>query len=119
MREAAGFPPVLIYRASMHPLIKQHQTALGNLCSRFHVRRLEVFGSAARGSDFDPDTSDIDFLVEYDPDYGAPAFGEYYQLKQALGNLMGRSVDLVMDGSVENPFVRAGIDRSRERVYGA
>jgi uncharacterized protein len=35
------------------------------LCRRFHVRRLDVFGSAARG-DFDPEHSDVDFIVEFD-----------------------------------------------------
>jgi predicted nucleotidyltransferase len=50
----------------MHPQIQQHQTALAELCRRYHVRRLEVFGSAARGYDFDPFSSDADFLVEFE-----------------------------------------------------
>ena len=50
---------------TMIPLIAQHSDELTELCRRHHVKRLEVFGSAAVG-DFDPDTSDIDFLVEFD-----------------------------------------------------
>ena len=45
---------------------------MGNACSgivraskRYHVARREVFGSAARGVDFDPAVSDADFLVEF------------------------------------------------------
>ena len=45
------------------PLIAQHSDELTELCRRYHVKRLDVFGSAAVG-DFNPDTSDIDFLVE-------------------------------------------------------
>ena len=47
----------------MIPLIEVKRTEVGELCRRYGVRRLEVFGSAARGS-FDPETSDLDFLVE-------------------------------------------------------
>jgi hypothetical protein len=83
------------------------------------VRRLEVFGSAARGTDFDPGYSDIDFLVEFDPTAGARAFANYFDLKEALEALLGRPVDLVMQGAVENPYLLAGIARSREPVFAA
>jgi len=48
----------------MHPFIHQHQSAIAELCRRYRVQRLEVFGSAARGTDFAPESSDADFLVE-------------------------------------------------------
>ena len=48
----------------MHPFIHQHQSAIAELCQRYRVQRLEVFGSAARGTDFVPESSDTDFLVE-------------------------------------------------------
>jgi predicted nucleotidyltransferase len=44
-----------------------HREELRVLCRRFHVRRLDLFGSAARG-DFDPERSDVDLLVEFDQD---------------------------------------------------
>jgi predicted nucleotidyltransferase len=43
-------------------IIDQHRAALATLCRRFHVRRLDLFGSAAEGS-FNPERSDLDFLV--------------------------------------------------------
>jgi predicted nucleotidyltransferase len=43
--------------------IESHREELRALCRRFHVRRLDLFGSAARG-DLDPTRSDFDFLVE-------------------------------------------------------
>jgi predicted nucleotidyltransferase len=58
------------------------------------VTRLEVFGSAARGTDFDPSRSDADFLVTFDPvaTYDLAAFVD---LKGALEGLLRRPVDLV------------------------
>ncbi len=48
----------------MVSLIDKHREALIDLCQKYHVERLDVFGSAARG-DFEK-SSDIDFLVEFD-----------------------------------------------------
>lgn len=50
----------------MRPEIEQHRAAIAELCRRYRVRRLEVFGSAARGDDFDPARSDFDFLAEFE-----------------------------------------------------
>ena len=99
-------------------LIEAHRIDIAEICQRFHVHRLDVFGSAARGSDFDPARSDIDMLVTYIPGHH-PGIAAYQALRDALAELFGRSVDLVMDGAVENPFIRAGIERSREPVYAA
>ncbi len=45
--------------------ISSHREELQQLCRRFHVRRLDLFGSAT-GQEFDPARSDLDFLVEFD-----------------------------------------------------
>jgi predicted nucleotidyltransferase len=102
----------------MLPLIESRVAEIAELCRRFHVRRLDVFGSAARVVDFDPARSDIDILVAYAPD-SAPNMWDYFALREALSDLLGRKVDLVMADAVENPFVRAGIERSRQPLYGA
>jgi len=88
------------------------------LCRRYHVRRLEVFGSAARGADFDPRRSDIDFLVEFDPSSKVGLFDTYFPLKEELEALLGRPVDLVMPGAITNPYLLASIERSRKRIFG-
>lgn len=51
--------------ASMMNVIQQHRVDVAALCRRAGARRLAVFGSAAR-DDFDPSSSDIDFLVDID-----------------------------------------------------
>ncbi len=88
------------------------------VCRPFGVRRLEVFGSAAR-DDFDETRSDIDFLVEFDANAEPGLLKTYFDLKDALEALFERSVDLVSRGAVENPYVAASIDRDRQLVYAA
>ena len=101
----------------MSPIVATKRQEIAELCRRFHVRRLDVFGSAARGTDF-TDTSDIDFLVEYEPEHAPPAFADFLALQDSLSALLGREVDLVMEGAVRNPYVRASIDRARVNLHG-
>jgi predicted nucleotidyltransferase len=101
----------------MLQLIEMRRRDTAELCKRFHVSRLEVFGSAARGSDLDPTRSDVDLLVTYEPNTSRPRLEEYFEFREQLEALFGRSVDLVMAGAVRNPYIRADIERSRELVY--
>src|SRR5690348_7715857 len=97
--------------------IESHREELEALCRRFYVRRLDLFGSAAR-SDFDPEHSDVDFLVEFDREPPkALALHTYFGLKEALEGLLGRPVDLVEPSAVRNPYLKASIDVSREPVF--
>ena len=102
----------------MQPLIEARRAEIGEICRRFHVRRLDVFGSAAR-DDFDPARSDVDFLVEFEPDHPLGGLEAYFGLKDALEELFGRKVDLVSPGRIKNPYVRRSIERSRELLYAA
>jgi len=105
--------------AMMIDEIALRRDELRAVCRRFHVRRLDLFGSAARG-DFDPERSDVDFLVEFDrthPD--ALSLRTYFGLKEALEGLLGRPVDLVEPGAVRNPYLKASIESSREQVFAA
>jgi uncharacterized protein len=74
----------------MHSTILQHHTAIAEICRRFCVLRLEVFGSAARGDDFDPVTSDADFLVEFDSLHSSPSLKTFFALRQSLSELLAR-----------------------------
>jgi predicted nucleotidyltransferase len=103
----------------MHPLIRRHRSAIDSLCRAYHVRRLDVFGSAARGDDFDPSRSDVDFLVEFDRTQIKPTLSTYFELREKLASALGRPVDLVMAGSIRNPYIQADIESSREEVYEA
>ena len=78
----------------MYALLDQKQSEVANLCLRLGARRLDIFGSAVR-ADFDPEHSDLDFLVEFD--YAAPAAyaQAFFALKEGLKALFNRPVDLL------------------------
>ena len=102
----------------MHPLIADHSGPIAALCRRYHVRRLEVFGSLLR-DDFDPAESDVDLTVEFEPEPADGAFDRYFGLKAALEILFQRPVDLVELGAMENTRLKRLIERSRIPVYAA
>jgi hypothetical protein len=102
----------------MQPFIEAKQVELTSLCRRHHVRRLELFGSAATGV-FEPATSDLDFLVEFE-DLEPPAYADaYFGLQESLSALYRRPVDLVIPAAVHNPYFLHSIERSRELLYAA
>ena len=103
----------------MHAAIADKKHELAELCERHGVIRLEVFGSAARGTDFDPKSSDADFLVEFRLVNGRSPLRQYFEFEEALRRTLGRPVDLVESGAVENPYLRMAIDRSRELIYAS
>jgi predicted nucleotidyltransferase len=103
----------------MIALVEQNLEAIRALCEEFGVLRLELFGSAATGA-FDPERSDLDFLVEYPPDYDfGPWATRYVELQQRLEALFGCSVALVMADAPRNPYVIESINESRRLVYPA
>ncbi len=105
----------------MHSLIQEKRADIAALCRRYHVRQLEVFGSAARGVDFDPASSDADFLVEFGPD-ADPGLKGYLEMKEALEDVLGREVDLIERKTLEksrNYIRRRNILGQAESVYVA
>ena len=103
----------------MHPIISQRKKEIADLCKRYQVRSLSVFGSAARADDFKPESSDADFLIEFSPDSTLPPLRAYFGLRDTLAKLLGRSVDLLDPSGVENPYLLRQINKEREVVYEA
>ena len=98
--------------------LELHRDELARLCRRFGVRRLEVFGSAVSG-DFQDDESDLDFLVEFEPEAGAGHADRYFGLLEALEVLFARRVDLVVASAITNPYFLQSIERTRAVLYAA
>ncbi len=97
----------------MHPLIARHLPEISALCQRYRVRRLELFGSAARSDDFARGHSDADFLIEFAPDASVDLH-IFFGLKTDLESLLGLGVDLVEASAIRNPCVLADINRNRD-----
>lgn len=101
----------------MIPLVAQRRSEIEALCRRFGVARLELFGSASDGS-FDPTRSDVDFLVEFPPDRDlGPWLRDYFELKDALEELLDRPVDLVMPSALNRPQFIREVNRTRTPLY--
>jgi uncharacterized protein len=100
--------------------IALHREELAQLCRRFAVRRLEVFGSAAREANFDAARSDIDFLVEFgarDDD-----LAHFLDFKEGLEALLARRIDLVDRRAIEgsrNYIRKRHILTGLELIYAA
>ena len=102
----------------MHAEIASKRNEIADLCRSYGVVRLEIFGSAARGTDFDPATSDVDFLVEFDSPRAPGIAARYFGLHEDLAAALGRAVDL-MSGLPDNKYLLAAINECRELVYEA
>jgi len=97
-------------------LIAKNRDAVTELCHAQKVLGLELFGSAT-SEDFDPDLSDLDFLVEFkDPDRPGIA-DRFLGLAEGLERILNHKVDLVTKRSLKNPVFIGSISRSKEVVY--
>lgn len=92
--------------------------ALHELCRRFGVRRLDLFGSATTGR-FDPARSDLDFLVEFEQSPAGGFAGAYFGLLAALEQLFDRDIDLLTEAALKNPYRRRRIEAEKLVLYRA
>jgi hypothetical protein len=97
-------------------IVDKHIDQVAALCRQTGARRLRLFGSAVR-EDFEPASSDLDFLVEFDTLAPAKYADSYFALKEGLETLFGRRVDLVTAGSIKNPYFRERVEAESHTVY--
>jgi predicted nucleotidyltransferase len=93
------------------PLASQ---AVAEICQRYRVRRLLLFGSFARGEA--DEESDVDLLVEFFPGR-TPGLG-FARLQEELTRLFGRRVDLHTLGSL-SPYFREEVLREARPIHEA
>lgn len=108
----------LAYTARMSSIVDEYAEELATLARRYGVARLEIFGSAATG-EFDPETSDLDFLVEFQTPGPEGKFNDYFGLLNELTELFGRPVDLVSTRAIKNPYFLESVNETRRPVYVA
>jgi uncharacterized protein len=105
-----------LLRAGVPGVWNVRSDQLASVCQRYGVRILSLFGSATR-PDFRPD-SDVDLMVEFAPESAPGLFG-MIEFRGELARLFGRSIDLVTPEVLRNPYRRATIVPSLERLYVA
>ena len=93
----------------MEPVLAIPQSKIADLCRRYHVRRLAVFGSVLRGED--REASDLDLLVEFEP--GAVVGLKFITLQQELSDLLGRTVDLNTPAFLSRHFRDQVVERAQ------
>ena len=97
-------------------LISVDRKALGELVELYRIRRLSLFGSAARG-ELEPE-SDIDLLVEFEEE-NEMSLGGMVRLGDALSLLFGRKVDIATPGILNNPYRQQSILKDLKELYAA
>lgn len=96
-------------------IIDHNIIALIELCKRYRVKELFLFGSVL--TDKFNSKSDIDLLVQFENIDLQEYFDNYMDFKESLENLLGRSVDLIENQAIRNPVFRRIIDREKRLVY--
>jgi uncharacterized protein len=94
--------------------LQNYKEHIRQICSALSVQRLDLVGSAAR-DDFQPETSDIDVLVDFKGN--ERLFERYFDLKEQLEQCFGRRVDVIQGTALKNPYVKQSIDRDRIALY--
>lgn len=100
----------------MIDLVTNHLDDIAALCREFGVRRLDLFGSAAAG-DFNPETSDLDFVADFADTHVPGYLGRYLGFADALEALFGRPVDLLTENMIGGPYFRQAVEATRQPVY--
>lgn len=102
----------------MNTLLTDKRNAIADICARYGVARVDVFGSVLR-DDFRPGESDIDLLVEFSPRDSYELAKDYFDMLDDLQSLLGAKVDLVMVGAVKNPYIAEDIEQTKQLLYAA
>jgi uncharacterized protein len=95
--------------------LAQIREAAAPACAELGVKRLDVFGSVARGQA--KPLSDVDLLVEFDEPKVA-LHRRYFRLLHHLEDTLGHKVDLLTLDGLKNPYFRERVLRERIPIYG-
>lgn len=101
-------------------LIELNLNKIFELCKKYRVKKLFVFGSIL--TERFNDDSDIDFSVDFDKelinkenlDWADLFFDFIYDLEC----LLVRKVDMVFDNHISNTFFRKELDSTKKLIYG-
>jgi predicted nucleotidyltransferase len=101
----------------MNPTVVRKAPEVARLCLEYHVRRLDLFGSAAVQDE--PQSRDLDFLVEFLPLPLGEYSNAFFGLLESLEQLFDRPIDLVIDSAIRNPYFRESVEGTRRPLYAA
>ncbi len=103
----------------MNTIIESRLPQVRELCRRYNVARLELFGSVTT-NEWDPQQSDVDVLVTFSaPVAPMSVWDQYMGLLLDLQTLYGRKVDLVEECAMKNRYFIKRVNETRRPVYVA
>ena len=101
----------------MVDLIDKNKARMQELCKKYNVKNMYVFGSAT--SDEFNDSSDIDILISFQQIPYDKYTDNYFELHEELEKLFNRKVDLVTERSLSNPFFKESVEVYKQLLYAA
>lgn len=97
------------------PDLKIDQSKLEEMCRKYQVEFLGVFGSVARGQQ--RPESDVDLLIRFSPD-AKVGFFKLYDIEQDFSQLFNRPIDLVPEGGL-SPYIKNRVFSDLNPIYGS
>jgi uncharacterized protein len=97
-------------------LIEDNKQKLIQLCIKYNVKELYLFGSILTKK-FNKN-SDIDMLIQFSAIDLKDYFDNYMDFKESVENLFKREIDLVENQAIKNPIFRKIVDREKQLIYG-
>ncbi len=101
----------------MNKQLAKLMPAIEDLCRRHGIAKLELFGSAT-GPAFDPNCSDFDFIAVFEDTRPGTNYGiRFLDFIDELETVVGRSVDVLSDEPIRNPYLARSVNESRQTIY--
>lgn len=98
-------------------LIELNISKITELCRRYKVSTLAVFGSIL--TEHFNDKSDVDFAVTFEKDVTYLSYSDnFFSLYYGLKNIFGREVDLIDESSIKNKYFQAELNETKRVIYG-
>ncbi len=97
-------------------LIDKHMEKLKELCHKYKVSKLYVFGSFVKGNF--TNKSDIDLIVLFEDVKLEDYADNYFDFKYSLEDIFNRKVDLLEEKAIKNPFFKKSIEKTKRLIYG-
>lgn len=100
----------------MNKIISEKLGFIKDLCLRYGVRSLYLFGSAS--TEKFNEQSDLDFLISFSNKLSIEDYTEnYFIIHYKLQELFKKKIDLITEKSLQNPYLIKSIDRTKIVVY--
>lgn len=101
----------------MNKIIADKIEVLKELCEKYDIKTMYVFGSVV--TDKFKDNSDIDILISFKDIPFEKYTDNYFDLHYELEKLFNRKIDLLTENSLSNPFLIESIEETKQLLYAA